>query len=92
MTVVCVNDNFAEFKRQYGDDYTFPEFGKAYTVRGRNKDGGLLLNEISNPFTLVSISPLLFMELHFHESRFIYLNEDTGRSDSPRFTFEFSEN
>lgn len=79
--VICIDDDFTEFKRIMGERYNFPKSGETYEVRTDNGRGGITLAGLNNPYWLISMNPLLFEEIHFHKDRFVYLSDVT--EDNP---------
>jgi len=75
MKVICIDDDFTDFIKLNGSSYNFPKLGHTYEVRGESSRGGYLLKEITNPFFLLSFTPLLFEELHFNKNRFMQVEE-----------------
>lgn len=88
---MCIDADFTDFIKVMGSNYNFPKEGEVYEVRGDNGRGGILLKELTNPYTMIQFSPLLFEEVHFNKQRFIQV-EDTRHEDSPLVTYRICAN
>ena len=89
--VICIDADFTDFMKIMGSGYNFPKEGEVYEVRGDNGRGGIILKGLTNPYTLLSFTPLLFEEVHFNKQRFLEI-EDTRNEDTPLATFHVCPN